>query len=61
VFVIMDNKSVSVNGSRFLISYMNVVVLQIKILNSIQNELPATFVSLSVFVYPTILSVNLTC
>jgi hypothetical protein len=61
VFVIMDNKSVSVNGSRFLISYMNVVVLQIKILNSIQNELPATFVSLGVFVYPTILSVNLTC
>jgi hypothetical protein len=51
VFSVVDNKSVSVNGSRFLISYMNVVVLLInKILNTIQNELHATFVSLGDFV-----------
>jgi hypothetical protein len=35
MFVIMDNKSVSVNGSMCLISYINVVVLLIKILNTI--------------------------
>jgi hypothetical protein len=56
----MDNKSVSVNRSRCLISYVNVVVLLIKILNTIRNELSATFVSLGVFVYSTILALNLT-
>jgi hypothetical protein len=35
VFAVMDNKSVSVNGSGCLISYVNVVVLLIKILNTI--------------------------
>jgi hypothetical protein len=38
---------------------VNVVVLIIKIQNTIQNELPATFVSLGVFVYSAILSLNL--
>jgi hypothetical protein len=38
VFAVMDNKSVWVNGSRCLISYVNVIVLLIKILNTIQNE-----------------------
>jgi hypothetical protein len=61
VFVVMDNKSVSVNGSGCLISYMNVVVLLIKILNIIPNELPMTFVSLDVFVYSAILGGNLSC
>jgi hypothetical protein len=60
VFAIMDNKSFSVNRSRCLISYVNVVVLLIKILNTIRNELSATFVSLGVFVYSTILALNLT-
>jgi hypothetical protein len=55
----MYNKSVSVNGSRLLISYVNVVVLIIKIQNTIQNELSVTFVSLQVFVYSTILALNL--
>jgi hypothetical protein len=32
VFAITDNKSVWVNGSRCLISYVNVVVLLVKIL-----------------------------
>jgi hypothetical protein len=57
----MDHKSVSVNGSRCLISYVNVVVLIIKIQNTIQNELPVTFVSLSVFVDSAILALNLPC
>jgi hypothetical protein len=35
VFAVMDNKSVSVNGYICLISYVNVVVLLIKILNTI--------------------------
>jgi hypothetical protein len=61
VLVVMDNKSLSVNGSRCLISYVNVVILLIKILNTIQNELPATFVSLSVFMYCAILALNLPC
>jgi hypothetical protein len=61
VFAEMDNKSISVNGSRCLISYVNVVVLIIKIQNTIQNELPVTFVSLGVFVYSTILALNLPC
>jgi hypothetical protein len=59
VFAEMYNKSVSVNGSRLLISYVNVVVLIIKIQNTIQNELSVTFVSLQVFVYSTILALNL--
>jgi hypothetical protein len=59
VFAEIDNKSVSVNGSRYLISYVNVVVLIIKIQNAIQNELPVTFVSLEVFVYSAILALNL--
>jgi hypothetical protein len=54
VFAEIDNKSVSVNGSRHLISYVNVVVLIIKIQNAIQNELPVTFVSVEVFVYSAI-------
>jgi hypothetical protein len=61
VFVVMDSKSVSVNRSRCLISYVNVVVLLIKILNTIQNKLPATFVSLGVFMYYVILDLNLPC
>jgi hypothetical protein len=61
VFAVMDNKSVSVNGSRCLILYMNVVVLLIKILNTIQNELLATFVSLGVFLHCTILALSLPC
>jgi hypothetical protein len=61
VLVVMDNKSLSVNGSRCLISYVNVVILLIKILNTIQNELPVTFVSLSVFMYCAILALNLPC
>jgi hypothetical protein len=61
VFTEMDNKSVSGNGSRCLISYVNVVVLIIKIQNTIQNELPTTFVSLKVFVYSAILALNLPC
>jgi hypothetical protein len=56
VFAEMDNKSVSGNGSRCLISYVNVVVLIIKIQNTIQN-----FVSLKVFVYSAILALNLPC
>jgi hypothetical protein len=61
VFDEMDNKSISVNGSRCLISYVNVVVLIIKIQSTIQIELPATFVSLGGFVYSTILALNLPC
>jgi hypothetical protein len=61
VFSEMDNKSVSVNGSKYLISYMNVVVLIIKIQNTIQNELHATFVSLGVSMYYAILAPNLPC
>jgi hypothetical protein len=61
VFTVMDNKSVSVNGSTCLISYVNVVILLIKILNTIQNELLVTFVSLSVFMYCAILDFNLPC
>jgi hypothetical protein len=61
VFVVMDNKSISFNGSMCLISYINVVVLLIKTLNTIQNELSATFVSLGVFVYFAILALNLPC
>jgi hypothetical protein len=38
---------------------VNVVVLLIKILNTIQNKLSATFVSLGVFVYSAILAINL--
>jgi hypothetical protein len=59
VFAEMYNKSVSVNRSRCLISYVNVVVLIIKIQNTIQNELLVTFVSLKVFVYSIILALNL--
>jgi hypothetical protein len=61
VFAVMDSKSVLINRSRCLISYVNVVVLLIKILNTIQNELPMTFVSLGVFMYSTILALNLPC
>jgi hypothetical protein len=61
VFAEMDNKSASVNGSRCLISYVNIVVLIIKIQNTIHNELPVTFVSLGVFVYSAILALNLPC
>jgi hypothetical protein len=61
VFVVMDNKSVSINESRCLILYMNVAILLIKILNTIQNVLPATFVSLSVFMYCAIITLNLPC
>jgi hypothetical protein len=50
-------KSVWVNGSSCLISYVNVVAL----LNIIQNELIVTFVSLRVFVYPSIQAVNAHC
>jgi hypothetical protein len=57
----MDNKSVSVNESKSLISYVNVVLLIIKIQNAIQNELSATFVSLEVFLYSAILALNLPC
>jgi hypothetical protein len=57
----MDNKSVLVNGSRCLISYVNVVVLIIKIQNTIQNELPAIFISLELFMYYAILVLNLSC
>jgi hypothetical protein len=40
VFAEMDNKSVSVKGSRCLISYVNVVVLIIKIqIIKIQNAI----------------------
>jgi hypothetical protein len=49
VFHVMDNKSVSINGSRCLISYVNVVILLIN-KNTIQNMLPVTFVSLGDFV-----------
>jgi hypothetical protein len=59
VFAEMCNKTVSVNGFECLISYVNVVVLIIKIQNIIQNELSATFVSLEVFVYYVILALNL--
>jgi hypothetical protein len=58
VFVVMDSKSVSVNGFRCLISYVNIIVLLIKILNTIQNELPTTFVSLGVFMYSEIPAFN---
>jgi hypothetical protein len=61
VFAKMDNKSVLVNGSMCLILYVNVVVLIIKIQNTIQNKLPATFVSFEVFGYSTILTLNLPC
>jgi hypothetical protein len=61
VFAVMDNKSVSINESRCLILYMNVAILLIKILNTIQNVLPATFVSLSVFMYCAIITLNLPC
>jgi hypothetical protein len=61
VFAEMDNKSVSVNGSRCFVSNVNVVVLIIKIQNTIQNKLPVTFVSLKVFVYSAILALNLPC
>jgi hypothetical protein len=61
VFAEMDNKSVSVNGSMCLISYVNVVVLIIKIQNAIQNELSVNFVSLEVFMYSAILALNLPC
>jgi hypothetical protein len=61
VFAEMDNKSVSVNGSRCFVSNVNVVVLIIKIQNTIQNKLLVTFVSLKVFVYSAILALNLPC
>jgi hypothetical protein len=61
VFAEMDNKSVSVNGSMCLISYVNAVVLIIKIQNAIQNELSVNFVSLEVFMYSAILALNLPC
>jgi hypothetical protein len=61
VFAEMDNKSVSFNGSRYLISYVNVVVLIIKIQNTIQNELHVAFISLEVFMYYAILALNLPC
>jgi hypothetical protein len=38
-------------------SYVNVVALQ----NSIQNELTVTFVSLRIFVYPSIQAINVCC
>jgi hypothetical protein len=47
----MDKNSFSVNGSRCLISYVNVVVLIIQIQNIIHNGFAATFVSLSGFLY----------
>jgi hypothetical protein len=59
MFAEMYNKSVSINGSRCLISYVNIVVLIIKMQNTIQNELLAAFVSLEVFVYSTILALIL--
>jgi hypothetical protein len=59
VFAVMNNKSVLVNGSRCLISYVNDVILLIKILNTIHNELPLTFVSLGVFMYSAFLALNL--
>jgi hypothetical protein len=59
VFVEMYNKSVSVNGSRCLILYVNIVVLIIKIQSTIHNELSVTFVSLEVFVYSAILALIL--
>jgi hypothetical protein len=61
VFAVMDSKSVSVNGSRCLIAYVNVVVLLIRILNTIQNKLSVTFLSLGVFMYFAILALNLPC
>jgi hypothetical protein len=61
VFATMGNKSVLVNESRCLISYVNVVVLIIKIQNTIQNELPVTFISLKVFMYSAILALNSPC
>jgi hypothetical protein len=39
VFAEIYNKSVSINGSSCLISYVNVIVLIIKIQNTIQNKL----------------------
>jgi hypothetical protein len=59
MFTEMDNKSVSFNGYRCLISYVNVVILIIIIQNTIENELPAIFISLEVFVYSAILALNL--
>jgi hypothetical protein len=59
VFAEMYNKSVSANGFMCLISYVNVVVLIIKIQNTIQNELLTTFVSLEVFVHSAILALIL--
>jgi hypothetical protein len=61
VFDEMVNKSISVNESRCLISYANVVVLIIKIQSTIQIELPMAFVSLGGFVYSIILALNLPC
>jgi hypothetical protein len=55
----MVNKSISVNGARCLISYVNIVVSIMKIQSTIQIELPATFVSLGGFVYSTILALSL--
>jgi hypothetical protein len=59
VFAEMYNKSVLVNLSSCLIPYMNVIVLIIKIQNTIQNKLSVTFVSLEVFVYSAILALIL--
>jgi hypothetical protein len=50
-------KSVWVNGSGCLISYVNVITL----LNIIQNELTVTFVSLRIFIYLSIQAVNVCC
>jgi hypothetical protein len=58
VFIVMDNESVSVNGSRCLISYVNVVVL---LIITIKDELFAAFVSLRIIVYLAILGVNIPC
>jgi hypothetical protein len=59
VFVVMYLiiKSVWVNRFGCLISYVNVFAL----LNIIQNELTVTFVSLGVFVYPSVQAINVRC
>jgi hypothetical protein len=51
VFDEMDNNSSLVNRLRCLISFVNVVVLIIKIQSTILNELAATFISLGGFLY----------
>jgi hypothetical protein len=56
VFNVINNESVEVNGSKCLILLANIVVL---LIHNIKNELPATFVSLGVIMYPSIIAVNL--